>query len=105
MRQAVPRLWQYARLPCLGDPSGPSWSTTIIPFLGPDVIAALGALVSGGASMPARANAARAVGILRGNAAVPDLVQALRTKDTDVLYESLIAMQKIRDESVGPQIA
>ena len=71
----------------------------------PDAIAALGALVSGGGSMPARANAARAVGILRGQAAVPDLVEALRTKDSDVLYESLIAMQKIRDESVGPQIA
>jgi hypothetical protein len=40
----------------------------------------------------------------RGKSAVPDLVQALRTKDTDVLYESLIAMQKIRDESAGPQI-
>jgi HEAT repeat protein len=70
----------------------------------PDVIAALGALVRGGAGMPARANAARAVGILRGKAAVPDLVEALRTKDTDVLYESLIAMQKIRDESAGPKI-
>ena len=70
----------------------------------PDVIAALGALVRGGASMQARANAARAVGILRGKAAIPDLVAALRTKDTDVLYESLIAMQKIRDESAGPQI-
>src|ERR1035441_9733708 len=71
----------------------------------PDAIAALGGLVSGAASIPARANAARAVGILRGKAAVPDLLQALRTRDTDVLYESLIAMQKIRDESVGPQIA
>jgi HEAT repeat protein len=71
----------------------------------PDAVAALGALVRGGGSMPARANAARAVGILRGKSAVPDLVEALRSKDTDVLYESLIAMQKIRDESAGPQIA
>jgi HEAT repeat protein len=70
----------------------------------PDVVAALGALVRGGANMQSRANAARAVGILRGKAAIPDLVAALRTKDTDVLYESLIAMQKIRDESAGPQI-
>ncbi len=70
----------------------------------PDVIAALSALVRGGASLPARANAARAVGILRGKGAIPDLVEALRTKDTDVLYESLIAMQKIRDESAGPKI-
>jgi hypothetical protein len=36
---------------------------------------------------------------------VQDLVEALRTKDTDVLYESLIALQKIRDESAGPRIA
>jgi HEAT repeat protein len=70
-----------------------------------DVIAALGALIRGGNGMPARANAARAAGILRGEAAVPDLVEALRTKDSDVLYESLIAMQKIRDESAGPKIA
>src|ERR1035438_802494 len=60
----------------------------------PDVIAALGALVRSGASIPARANAARAVGILRGKAAVPALLLALRPRDTDVLYESLIALQK-----------
>jgi HEAT repeat protein len=36
---------------------------------------------------------------------VPDLVEALRTKDTDVLYESLIALQKIGDQSAGPKIA
>src|ERR1017187_4138234 len=71
----------------------------------PDVIAALGALVRGGFGMQSRANAARAVGILRGKGAVPDLLDALHTKDTDVLYESLIAMQKIRDESAGPKIA
>jgi HEAT repeat protein len=71
----------------------------------PEVIQAIGRLVSGAASMPARANAARAAGILRGNAAVPDLVQALQTKDDDVIYESLIALQKIRDESAGPRVA
>jgi len=70
----------------------------------PDVIAAIGSLVRSGGAMEVRANAARALGILRGKAAVPDLVQALRSKDTDVLYESLVALQKIRDESAGPQI-
>jgi HEAT repeat protein len=70
----------------------------------PDVISALGALVRGGGAMDVRANAARAVGVLRGQAAVPDLVQALRSKDTGLLYESLVALQKIRDESAGPQI-
>src|SRR5882724_8303661 len=46
----------------------------------PDVIRALGALVRSGASMETRANAARALGILRAKAAVPDLVAALRSK-------------------------
>ena len=71
----------------------------------PDVIQALGMLARSGATMEARANAARALGILRGKAAVPDLLAALRSKDTDVIYESLIALQKIRDESAAPGVA
>jgi HEAT repeat protein len=71
----------------------------------PDVIEALGRLARGGASMEARAGAARAVGILRGKAAVPDLLQAVRSKNTQVMYESLVALQKIRDESAGPSVA
>jgi HEAT repeat protein len=70
----------------------------------PDVIQAISALVRG-PSMEARANAARALGILRAKAAVPDLVAALRSKDSDVIYESLIALQKIRDESAGSGVA
>jgi len=69
-----------------------------------DVVRAIGSLVSGGNGMEVRANAARAAGILRGKEAVPDLLAALRTKDTSVMYESLIALQKIREESAGPQI-
>lgn len=71
----------------------------------PDVIAALGVLARSGASMDSRANAARAVGILRGKAAIPDLVKALHSKDTQVIYESLIALQKIRDPEAAPSIA
>ena len=71
----------------------------------PEVITALGALARGGGSMEVRANAARAIGILRGKAAIPDLIEATRSKDTNVLYESLIAMQKIRDESAAPRVA
>ena len=79
----------------------------IDPFLTarPDVVAAIGELVRGGAALEVRANAARAAGILRGKAAVPDLLAALRTKDTAVLYESLVALQKIRDESAGPKMS
>jgi HEAT repeat protein len=70
----------------------------------PEVVQALGRVAHGGVSMEARASAARALGILRGRAAVPDLVAALRSKDSQVIYESLIALQKIRDESAGPNI-
>jgi HEAT repeat protein len=70
----------------------------------PEVIDALGKLASRGGSMEVRANAARAVGVLRGRAAVPDLMEALHSKNTDVIYESLIALQKIRDESAAARI-
>jgi HEAT repeat protein len=70
----------------------------------PDVIAALGQLARAGSSLDSRANACRAIGILRGRAALPDLVDALRSKDNNVMYESLAAMQKIGDPSAGPRI-
>src|SRR5580698_652332 len=70
----------------------------------PEVIAALGQLARTGASIDSRANACRAIGILRGRAALPDLLDALRSKDNSVLYESLAAMQKIADPSAGPRI-
>ena len=71
----------------------------------PEVIVALGRVAANGASMDARANAARAVGILRGRQALPDLEQAVRSKDTEVIYEALVAIEKIRDPSAGPEIA
>jgi HEAT repeat protein len=70
----------------------------------PDVIAALGKLVRNGGSLDARANAARAAGILRGTGAVPDLIDAAHSKDSTLIYESLNSLQKIRDESAGPQV-
>ena len=71
----------------------------------PEVIAALGDLVRAAVSVESRANSARAVGILRGRAAVPDLIVALRSKDDQVLFESLVALQKIGDVTAGPRIA
>ncbi len=70
----------------------------------PEVIQALGRLARGGVSMDVRANAARAAGILRGSQAVPDLIEALRSKDSEVIYESLIALQKIGDAKAGSGI-
>jgi len=70
-----------------------------------DVISALGLLARSGGDMQARANAARAIGVLRGQLAIPDLLAAIRSKDTDVIYESLVAMQKIRDPSAATGIS
>jgi|SRR5579883_2166200 HEAT repeat protein len=70
----------------------------------PDVISAIGALARGGSTMDVRANACRAIGILRGQAALPDLLEALQTKDNNVMVEALIAIEKIRDPSLGPRI-
>ena len=63
----------------------------------PDVIEALGRLARGGGSLESRANAARALGVLRGGAALPALAEALNTKDSTVIYEVLKAFEKIRD--------
>ena len=70
-----------------------------------DVVEAIGKLVRGGGSMDARSNAARAAGILRAKGAVPDLVDATRSKNSQLIYESLIALQKIRDESAASQVS
>ena len=69
-----------------------------------DVIAALGRLTGSGASLAVQASAARGLGVLRGKAALPELIRALRTKDSRVLYESLVAIRKIGDRSVASEI-
>lgn len=71
----------------------------------PEVITALGTLVNHGEGVTARANAARALGILRGRAAIPQLVEAVHSKDDSVMFEALTAIEKIRDPSAAPQIA
>lgn len=68
----------------------------------PDVIEALGRVATGGSSFLSRANAVRALGILRAKAALPQLGETLKSRDSQVLYESLIALQKIRDPQTAP---
>lgn len=70
----------------------------------PDVIEALGKLAASGASLDSRANACRALGILRGGAAIPQLSEALHSKDNQVIYEALIAFQKIRDPAAATRV-
>jgi HEAT repeat protein len=71
----------------------------------PDVAHALSDLVvSDIATSQARANAALAAGILRDRVAVPSLVQALHAKNSDLLFECLVALQKIHDPSASEGI-
>jgi HEAT repeat protein len=70
-----------------------------------DVISALDRLVGGAASYEARAVAARGLGVLRGRAALDSLIEALRSKDDQLMYECLVAIRKIGDVSAGPRIA
>jgi HEAT repeat protein len=74
-------------------------------YVRPEVIDAIAALIGGGASIDCRSEAARAAGILRGHAALPALEKALQSKDTGLIFESLVAIQKIGDPSAGPSVA
>ena len=67
-----------------------------------DVINAIGRVIVGGSSMESRANAARAAGILRGKGAVPQLQEALLSKNTMVILEAVHSLKKIGDTSAGP---
>jgi HEAT repeat protein len=71
----------------------------------PDIASALSDEILHASSMDSRANAARAAGILRAREAVPSLTQALRSKDTQLILESLYALQKIGDPSAGPSVS
>ena len=70
----------------------------------PDIAQALSDLVAEGLGFSARANAALAAGILRDRKSLPALIRALHAKDDDLLFESLIALQKINDPTAGADI-
>ncbi len=70
-----------------------------------DVVSGLAGIVQKSTAVEAKANAARALGILRGRSALPALIGVLRSKDDLLMYESLVAIQKINDPSAAPRIA
>ncbi len=71
----------------------------------PDVAQALGDEVTHAADFDARTNAARAAGILRAQPAVPALAGSLRAHESQLIFESLVALQKIKDPSAGPAVS
>ncbi|HEU0121326.1 MAG TPA: HEAT repeat domain-containing protein [Bryobacteraceae bacterium] len=70
----------------------------------PEIVAALGKVVTESASMDARAAAARALGVLRAKDASGQLLTALQSKNTAVMYEVLTAFEKIRNPEVAPRL-
>jgi HEAT repeat protein len=70
----------------------------------PEVVTALVAVLNHGATRDAKANAARALGVLRASAAVDDLVAATHSKDSTLIYETVVALEKIRVEAAAPHL-
>ncbi len=70
----------------------------------PDVIRALGDIVKHGRSEQARANAARAIGVLLGGDALDALIEGVRSRNATIIIESVLAIKKLRDPSAGPDI-
>lgn len=70
-----------------------------------DVAEALGDLVLHGSSIDSRSNAARGAGILRARQAGPQLVEGLRSRDSELIFECLVALQKIKDPANGSGVS
>ncbi len=71
----------------------------------PEVLRTFRQSITGAPDTETRIRVARALGILRVQEAVPDLVEACFSEHTGLILESLRALQKIKDVSAGPRIA
>ena len=70
----------------------------------PEVVEAIARVIEGGTSMDSRTEAARAAGILRAGGALPQLQDALKSKNSALIVESVRAIEKIGDRSAGPSL-
>lgn len=70
----------------------------------PQVVAALVKAMNDTSALPAAREAAKGLGILVAQAAVPDLVERAHSTDVDLARESLNALAKIKDRSAGPKL-
>ena len=69
-----------------------------------DVVRTLSLAVNGAPDTATRVRAARAVGILRAQNAVPELLKAAFSNNVELIRATLVAFEKIKDVSVGPRI-
>jgi len=70
-----------------------------------DAAKAIADQINDGFSFDASSNAALAAGILRARPAVPALVKGLKSKENDMIFQCLVALQKIKDPSAGPAVS
>jgi len=70
----------------------------------PKVVTALDDTMQDARSVKAARQAAKGLGILVAQAAVPDLVKAAHTSDENLAREALNALSKIKDRSAGPPL-
>ena len=70
-----------------------------------DAAKAIADEINDGFSFDASSNAALAAGILRARPAVPALIKGLKSKENDMIFECLVALQKIKDPSAGPAVS
>ncbi len=85
-----------------GESDGPVIEPYIV--VRPNVVQAIGQVARSGASLDARANAARAAGVLRGKQVIPDLTEALKSRDSDLILNTLVAFEKMKDSQACPGI-
>lgn len=79
---------------------------TVSPYLkiNPEVTAAMAEVLRAGRSNEARANAARALGILLARNAGGALEAGVRSSNGMIILESVLAIKKIQDPSLGPSL-
>jgi HEAT repeat protein len=70
----------------------------------PEVESALNEVIATSPNLMVRAAAVRAAGSLRSRVALPRIIEVLRSKDDTLIYEALIAIQKIGEVSSGHRI-
>ena len=71
----------------------------------PAAIHALVLSMNGAPDTTTRTRATRALGILRAKEAIPDLLQAAFSNNTELIGATLVAFEKIKDPTVGPRIS
>ena len=82
-------------------------STLVVPAyinVSREAIEAIGEVLRTGRSDVARANAARAIGILLGRGELDSLIEGIRSRNSEVILECVLAIKKLQETSAGPEI-